>query len=245
MLQNWIGCKSNELLQNLIAMFGSDITDGGRKEDHDDDRARYLDSMERKLYRLHFKSGIAYQYPWWKAMRGGPAALGQTSAPMLRLCLAESVHAYQPEIKRLGEAPSEGFGAFVCTMEREFFMYRHRRGDMKGQNGIYHSAYTSGSPVMFAGSMLIERGIVRAIRDDSGHYQPEKANMAAVLQALRMYGVNVSNVSLVGWEKARPLGTGQKFLTSHLSWNQFRKRGVEQLQSHKEAHPTIKATIYD
>src|SRR5262249_19387556 len=68
------------------------------------------------------------------------------------------------------------------------------------QKGIYHSSYLAGGTAMCAGSMLIEGGVIRKVKSDSGHYQPTDSDMLALLQCLRMLNVPIQNVVVVDFE---------------------------------------------
>ena len=234
MLCNWLGCKQTELLQQLCTMFGSELSSGGNDIDNLQHRARYLNRQEREFYRLHFKGGMAYQYPWWD-LGAHKVHVGQFG----RLRLADSIHAYAKNVGRMNQLPSVNFGCYVCTMEREFFMMKHSGGEKERMDGIYHSAYTAGMPVLGAGSMLIEKGVVKAIRDDSGHYQPKASNMICVIQALGMYGVPLGKVQLLSWDQEKPLGTALDFIKSNLSWSDFVARRDEQLPLHRMMFPLV------
>jgi hypothetical protein len=176
------------------------------------DHAQYFSRQVRGQFRLRFKGGLAYQYQWWEADFG--------TTPVL----AESSRSYAPEIARQGAgAGSQDYGGFVMTLEREVFMARHRVVGAYTHAGVFHSSYTGGDRVMMAGTMLIRGGVIRGVRSDSGHYHPTEQNMAAFLQGLAMFGVNLGLIDLFG-HAADSLGTGLEFLRSHMTWDQFTKQ---------------------
>jgi hypothetical protein len=102
--------------------------------------------------------------------------------------------------------PSFDYGFFVLTMSRDLYMAKHRpytpeKRTEDGRillseavNGFYHSAYVGGEPVVCSGTMLIQMGLIKAIRFNSGHYQPHANNYRALLMALRMWAVPLDRV---------------------------------------------------
>jgi len=165
------------------------------------------------MYRLFFKGGLAYQYPWWKLKTFAPLQPGGRMPPM-RLELANSLHAYQPGMMRNKELLTPNYGTYVCSMERESFMAKHSANVGEGST-VFHSAYTGGGPVIGVGSMLIEHGVVKGIRDDSRHYQLGATNMVGVLQALGIYGVRLSKVEIHSWDSKKPTILALDFKQEH------------------------------
>src|SRR5262245_41866116 len=79
----------------------------------------YLTRAEARKYKLTFKNGLAYQYPWWRE------ELGQAPGP--RLLLAESKHAVELDFVFGPEDRLEGApGSCVLSMSRDIYMYAHR-----------------------------------------------------------------------------------------------------------------------
>jgi hypothetical protein len=161
----------------------------------------YLTRAEARKYRLTFKNGLAYQYPWWRE------ELGQTPAP--RLVLAESKHAVELDFVFGPEARFEGAqGSCVLSMSRDIYMYAHRGGQnmnyarpwVKGAKGpptqFVHSSYLAGDPVLCAGAMSIVRGQVTKVSTASGHYRPSMHQMLNWLECLRMHRVNLERVKV-------------------------------------------------
>ena len=208
-------CHRGNLPYILEEIYGRDMHAHGFQVDYDSQRAHYMDKDERQVYRMRFKGGLAYQYPWWSS-----------SAPM-RLVPAESSHAYTA-IRRKGENgnaedASQDFGCFVMTLERELYMAKPLVGDAGSQEGMFHSSLTAGGVVTMAGSMLIRNGKILAIRSDSGHYKPTRMNLGLLLQALAMYGVNLKQITLYDFDGAN-IGMAHDFLKSKMTWDEFEKR---------------------
>ena len=64
------------------------------------------------------------------------------------------------------------------------------------QFNFFHSSYLAGDTVLCTGSLLIELGVVKAIKNDSGHYQPTVFHLVNVVRTLQMHGVDVSQVAV-------------------------------------------------
>jgi hypothetical protein len=89
----------------------------------------------------------------------------------------------------------------AASSGRDLYMAKHRAGGPGGK-GFYHSSYVGGDPIVCSGTMLIQQGVTKRIRFDSGHYQPHANNYRALIMALRMWGVPLQNVAFEdfnGW----------------------------------------------
>jgi hypothetical protein len=206
-------CTRAQLPGILEEMFGRDMHKHGIEVDYDSKRAKYLSEAERHIYRVRFRAGLAYQYNWW--VQG---------AHSTHLLLAESKRAYTA-IRKKGNDNTvvevfPGWGCFVMTLEREIYMAKPDVGAVGSKAGIFHSSFTGGDIVTMAGTMLIENGIVKGIRTDSGHYTPTNTNMSMLLQALAMYGVDLCRIRMYHWDGTE-LGKAMDFLKSNLSWEAF------------------------
>lgn len=195
-------CTINSLPRELELMFGRELTVCGVKTDmKSGSDAHYYTRKEAELYRIWFKGGLAYQFPWWEKEPGTVRVLAESSRSSEKKALVKAA------LK--AKFPSDNYGFFAMSMSRDIYMTKqghmmdHPRHDNEmdwnmiqgtGQNRLYHSAYLAGGTAMQAGTMLIEQGVVKRIRPDSGHYQPVDANMVAMLQALQMFSVDLRNV---------------------------------------------------
>jgi hypothetical protein len=202
-------CGRGKVAATIDEMYGRDLGEHGVTIDEVNDQAKYFDRLQRQHYRLKFKGGLAYQYQWWVA-----------DPPPPQLVLAESSRAYA-EIRRGGQWGTLNYAGFIMTVERELFMTKHWVGPHGSKEGIFHSSYTAGDRVMMAGTMLIEHGSIRGIRSDSGHYKPTEQNMANLLQALGMFGVDLRPIVLLD-HNGDAVGTGLEFLHSRMSWEAFK-----------------------
>jgi hypothetical protein len=146
--------------------------------------ADYLTAAEREKYRLIFNNGLAYQSTWW-------------AVPPYSLELAESnmigwTDARGPRAPQMMET---GFAGFAMSMGRDIFMATHHGSYNK--DNFFHSSYLAGGTVLCTGTILIERGRVRAIKNDSGHYRPTLEHLMNVVHALGMYGVPPSTLTVI------------------------------------------------
>lgn len=214
-------CTINVLPRELELMFGRELSDDGVAVDILESRgwkAFYAERSEMPLFKLYFKNGRAYQYRWW------------TKPPGARV-LAESSRAYSPNAG-VKKDVGDNYGFFVMSMGRDIYMMRHGQiGDSLYR--IFHSSYLGGGTVMAAGSMLIERGEIKRIRSDSGHYKPTPSNMIALLQALNMVGVNLSQIVMENFSGA-PVGKAPEFFKQNAKWDLLRLRRDETLEQNKE-----------
>ncbi len=155
------------------------ITDDGAAPDPKK-MARYYEKAELAQHRVRFSDGRAHQY-----------AVRRNHSVYLKPIDSRDCYV---KCTRPGAAECiPGWGSFVMTLDRVFYMSAHH-------SGIFHSAYTNGQPVSCAGTMLIENGVVLGIRPDSGHYTPEPKNIAFALLALKMYGVNIDRVRVLEYD---------------------------------------------
>lgn len=198
----------NNLPAALESFFGREMGAHGTKLDLRLDCAQYLSRAEVAKYRITFKNGLAYQFPWW-----------QRSAKPGTVVRADSSRAENPAV--LGR---DKWGGFAMSMGRDLYLAKHHCTMNFGETGnFYHSSYLGGQPVMCAGTMLIENGVVRGIATDSGHYRPDKSHIVNVLQALRMHGVDLSRVDVLDHDEIFQ-AKGDVFLAANGNWAAMAKR---------------------
>ncbi len=182
-LCKFFGCTINGLPRELEFMWGRTLTDCGAKKDFVDRCAKFLTRAEASIYRLWFKGGRAYMLPWY-----------QTGGDMRQKVVANSKWAYSKEAQTRNGKPADDYGFFVLTMSRDLYMAKHFGGANNSEKGFYHSAYVAGEAVACSGTMLIQEGVVKKIRTNSGHYQPHANNVRTLIMALRMWGVPLDGV---------------------------------------------------
>jgi len=188
----------NVLPQKIEEKFGKEISKYGRDKDKELTydpkkplpKVKYLTRLEAKKYELVFlEDQRAYQYTWWDPEK----------MEKWELILADSSRS--PGLKD-GPAKEPVFLNDLCgysmSMDRRFYVGPHRAGFDGPYSNFYHSSYLAGQTVLCAGEIKIKNGFITEVTDDSGHYQPSLTHLVNVLEALRMYGVDVSNID-VGW----------------------------------------------
>jgi hypothetical protein len=197
-------CTINGLPRELELMWGREMSKCGVKRDLVDNFAEYITRSEAAKFRLVFKGGKAYQLPWFNPTKW--------SGPIL----AESKYAYDHQAfvlasRKPGAIPNDDYGFFVLTMGRDLYMAKHKAGGPGGK-GFYHSSYVGGDPIICSGTMLIQQGVIKRIRFDSGHYMPQANNYRALIMALRMWGIPLDRVAfedfngwLLGTDPAKPV----------------------------------------
>jgi hypothetical protein len=144
------------------------------------DVAKYLSRAELENYRLRFDNGLAY-------MRS------RTDAGKWVLANSDGV-GWSCGDKTLPAMMDKGYAGFALSMGRELFM-AHHRGSFDKDN-FFHSSYMAGDSVLCTGTMKIVNGRVKAIRNDSGHYQPTVDHLVNVVQTLAMHGVKPADVTV-------------------------------------------------
>jgi len=219
------GCTINGLPRELELTFGRELSADGATVDLVQRRAAYIDPKNLWQYKLLFKGGLAYQFPWWETM------VTKAAVP------AESSRAYNKDafvINRNPNArPNTGYGFFVMSMSRDFYMMKHKVSGPNG-GGLYHSAYLNGGTVAAAGSMLIRDGRILRIRSDSGHYRPQDTNMVGALRALQMLGVSLANIKVEDHEGETETSAAN-FIAANGSWDKFRDARSKTIQDNKAA----------
>lgn len=202
-------CTVNVLPRELELYFGRELGFHGAKLDKAFDCAISLQRAEAKKYRLFFKDGKAFMFPWWKKS----SRPGET-----KLVPADSKHAANPGVFDDGTGYRTGWGGFAMSMGRDIYMAKHHCTRARGENGnFYHSSYLGGDPVMCAGTMLIEDGVIKAISTDSGHYRPTQMHVVNLLQALQMRGVNIAAIDVQDHE-GTVVAKANAFIQANGNW---------------------------
>ncbi|WKB51579.1 hypothetical protein [Eleftheria terrae] len=169
-------------------------------EEADDERRRREGGMvwlsedkDRIAYKLRFRGGLAYR----------------TLRPESGLV--------DPEFCLLSTAEHDterGRGAAHFVMDERGRIYcgydRQRARAFK----FFHSSLVAGAPALAAGMMRIDKGQVTQIMNASGHYRPTGRHMASVLQRLRLYAVDLSEVTVVNQTDLRTYSAADV-----LAWN--------------------------
>ena len=202
----------NVLPRELEYMFGRELGDHGSKLDQEWDCANYLTRAEAKKYRLWFRHGKAYQFPWWDKSK----TFGADASKHMRL--AESARAYNPSV--IGKP---NYGGFAMSMGRDIYMARHHCSGIGQFANHYHSSYLAGAAVMCAGTMLIEGGAIKVVRTDSGHYQPSDAHLLNMIQTFQMLRVPLDGIVVENHNGAMS-SKARDFLVANGNWNTVMQR---------------------
>jgi hypothetical protein len=199
----------NVLPRELEKAFGREMNYYGQRLDVELGQALYLTRAEADFYRVRFEAGLAYQWD-----------------DEAELALASSRKHTSIDL----EPYNQGYAGFVMSMGRDIYMAKHFFGG-EGQSFL-HSSYLAGQPVLCAGTVKIVSGRVKGLTNYSGHYRPTADHLVNVLEALRMYGVNLKDVEVIALhmlngKKAELKGTAAEFLTCRGNWDRMERLSKE------------------
>lgn len=71
----------------------------------------------------------------------------------------------------------DGWAIFVVSPEREIYSASHIVGK------LHHSSFLSGKPVLAAGELVVDHGVIKVITAKSGHYMPTAEDLQRFVQA--------------------------------------------------------------
>ena len=214
-LATLLRCSRPMVAIQIEEIFGRELMPEGAKTDAAaKTKPEFFTAMQLELYRIRFRAGRAYH-------------AGLDATHPLHLAPLDTAPFFF-EIARKGTdgkqaTMNKGWGPFVMTMEREFYMTKHWF-DTPGHQNIFHSSYTHGRTISAAGTMYAEHGIIKGIRPDSGHYKPLEHNIVSALLALQMFAVRMDEIEVQDYA-GEPLGTAREFVKSRLTWQQFQAAG--------------------
>ena len=178
-------CTPNVLPQALEECWGRVLTPHGHQVDTRNTPtggissvATYLSRVEVEQYRLRFGNGYCYMRSRTNPKDYIPAdsaGIGWTYAPGIT-----------------DQMMKPHYAGFAMSMGREIFM-AHHRGGFNNKN-FFHSSYLAGDTVLCTGTIRIDNGRVKAIRNDSGHYQPTLEHLLHVIETLSMHGIPIKGL---------------------------------------------------
>lgn len=182
------GCTVNVLPRELEDYFGKRLSDHGVKGDMDQGLAKYLSRAEAKKYKIVFKEGKAYQLPWWN----------KGTNTNLKGATFEPASTDPSRILKDASWPA-GHGGYAMSMSREIYMGNHSGGNKERNKhaNFFHSSYLAGDPVLCAGTIKIEGGIIKEVSNLSGHYKPSALHLLNVLKCMKMNDVKTDNVKFL------------------------------------------------
>ncbi len=218
-------CSVNVLPQRLEECWGRVLTPHGHHVDTQQTVTGgipkivdYLDRAQVEKYRLVFMRGRAYQKTWWNAP---PNDTGFALANSSRVGWEDGRGKAAPRMM------AAGYAGFALSMGREIFM-AHHRGSFWTHN-FFHSSYLSGDTVLCTGTMLIQNGVVHAIKNDSGHYQPSIEHLLNVVETLQMRGFPPASIKVTAvpysWSDYSGVKQNKELVTNGLELLQKRGGG--------------------
>lgn len=164
--------------------------------------AQYLTRSEAEAFRLVFFNGVAFRSIWWTVAKvgGGTDAMTGLKRPPLTVVVKDPREFMVADTRFVdrwmqdspGMMMDVGYAGFALSMGRELYSCPHF-GSYHLEN-FFHSSYLAGDTVLCTGTILIEGGIVKAIRNDSGHYQPTLEHLLNVVLTLQMHGQDPANI---------------------------------------------------
>ncbi|HHF0525828.1 TPA: hypothetical protein ACTUT5_002891 [Legionella anisa] len=102
-----------------------------------------------------------------------------------------------------------GYAAFTLNANGELYLFEHN----EGADHIAHSSMTAGSPVIAAGEIKIENGVLKAITTHSGHYRPSLFNIHRALEYFSHNNVDISQAVVVTFTNPSLKGIESKPVT--------------------------------
>ncbi|MBY0411845.1 MAG: hypothetical protein K2Q97_17390, partial [Burkholderiaceae bacterium] len=179
------------LLPNwLTETFGKAMGDHGANLDVSEGLADYLSPEQVAKYRINLNGGMAYQQQWW--LNSNKWVLANSS----------SIRDGTEEVrKKIGGAEgnvltNEGYSGYVMSQGGDLYSGPHFATRGGKESARYHSSYFGGEPILCAGEILIEDGVIREINNSSGHYRPGGANISMMLELLMVQGVRLAQLNV-------------------------------------------------
>lgn len=81
-----------------------------------------------------------------------------------------------------------GWSIYTVDFEGNFYVGGHK------VNEFHHSSFFAGQPVMAAGEIAVNQGVVVGLTNKTGHYKAGPGELHKALQLLQSKGVNLNNV---------------------------------------------------
>ncbi len=85
-----------------------------------------------------------------------------------------------------------------CVMMLDEQLYCYATSTFKRKSDAYHfhSGLVAGKPIIFAGQMSVERGVLTFVTTRSGHYEPSDDDLCKFLKVLNDKGIKLDHVNL-------------------------------------------------
>ena len=185
-----------------------------------------LTIARRDKYRISFDCGKAYWLEWWK----------NKSVEATTLELVNTMKANKGTSgNKKGDMTDDDWGYFVMSFDRELYIGGHMTTPNSDKWAVFHSSYLGGMPVQFAGSIRIIDGIVKGVRNNSGHYKPGDSFFINILEQLKTVGVPLKEVELRNFkddpieDKDGNIYPADKYLQDNGCWEKVLERKKEYL----------------
>ena len=91
----------------------------------------------------------------------------------------------------------------------------------------------AGESVLCAGTLKIERGVVKAVRTNSGHYRPTDEHMLNVVEFLKMIGAPIGQIDIES-HNGFIVSKADAYLSNRGNWQALFARGQANLLTRQE-----------
>ncbi len=178
-------CKEVRIPVNLLPAwltetFGRSMHEHGVEVDLKSSAAEYIGRDKLTKFHIVFRSGLAYQQDFLH----NSTAMILAESKNIRGSAGDPIHA--------------GFSGYVCGLNGDFYSSPHMNGATNRGNGFFHSSYMGGTEVLCAGEIKIERGQIKEINNDSGHYRPTVDHVVMAVEMLALQGINMMELTVAG-----------------------------------------------
>lgn len=174
------GCTINRLPRELALMFGRKLPAAGEPKGvaFAEWCAPFVNPHPLWRYRLWFRNGRAYQYPWWETKLTKAMALAESRRALPGDLLSRNL--VQDSLR------NRNYGFFVMDMDREIYLIGRPPG---GRDAKDLEDRTEA-----AGWMRIRGGCIQSIRADGRHGHMRDTWIATLLKALQAQGVALDGI---------------------------------------------------
>ncbi len=171
-----IGATDADYETKIIEEFGKKVLPKEAKDDQElltKNLLLYFDTpFSQKQLKLSFRNGLAYRWLFNDKTKTSKGVLYDTI--------------------EFGDANFSEHNASLYVMDEKGAIYV--LGKEEDVKKLKHSSLLAGAGVLCAGTIRIEQGQVTWLTGKSGHYQPTVDQIVSVLEKLRQYQVDLTNV---------------------------------------------------
>ena len=160
----------------VIERFGKKVNEAEVKADEDlrkkDMLREFLTPQQQKELKLSFRNGLAHKWTFDQEKKG-------------------KLEIYDTARFRDANFSEDNGSLYVVDKKGAFYVYGKETEKL-----LKHSSLLAGAAVLCAGTIRIEEGEVKWLTGQSGHYMPKVENLVGVLERLRQYQVDLTNVKV-------------------------------------------------